>query len=113
MQKILDAYQLLLTNGKHDDPGTNAELKAWIVVRWKKGDASIPTTKQPLKDMKDSMTDRQPMFDLKELLVARKDFSSLEEAEEFVTQYHDDLEAEAEAGSSDEEEEEEIDIVGV
>ena len=59
------------------------------------------------------MTDRQPMFDLKELLVARKDFSSLEEAEEFVTQYHDDLEAKAEAGSSDDEEEEEIDIVGV
>ena len=53
------------------------------------------------------------MFELKELLVTRKHFSSLEAAEEFVTQYHDDLEAEAEAGSSDEEEEEEIYIVGV
>ena len=113
MQKILDVYQLLLTNGKHDDPGTNAEMKAWIGVRWKKGGASIPTTKQPLKDMKDSMTDLQPMFELKELLVTRKHFSSLEAADEFVTQYHDDLEAEAEAGSSDEEEEEEIYIVGV
>ena len=70
---------------------TNAGLKAWIGVRWKRGDASIPTTKQPLKDMKDSMTDRQPVFDLKDLLVARKHFSSLEEADEFVTQYHDDL----------------------
>ena len=113
LQKILDAYQLLLTAGRHDNPITNAELKAWIGVRWKKGDASIPTTKQPLKDMKDAMTDRVPMFELKELMVARKHFSSLEEAEEFVTQYHDDLEAESEAGSSDEEEDEEIDIVGV
>ena len=47
------------------------------------------------------------------MMVARKHFSSLEEAEEFVTQYEDELEAGSEAGSSDEEEDEEIDIVGV
>jgi len=113
LQKILDAHQLLLTAGKHDNPTTNAELKTWIGVRWKKGDASIPTKKQPLKDMKDIMADREPMFELKEMMVARKHFSSLEEAEEFVTQYEDELEAGSEAGSSDEEEDEEIDIVGV
>ena len=61
LQKILDAHQLLLTAGKHDNPTTNAELKTWIGVRWKKGDASIPTKKQPLKDMKDIMADREPM----------------------------------------------------
>ena len=74
----------------------------WCEVE--KGDASIPTTKQPLKDMKDSMTDRQPMFDLKDMLVARNNFSSLEETEEYVTQYHDDLVwklKQKRAGSSD------------
>ncbi|KAK1747104.1 hypothetical protein QTG54_002448 [Skeletonema marinoi] len=97
LQKILNAHETLLSNRPHGEPVTNPELKAWIGVRWKKGDKTIPSTKTPLLTMKNDMATRHAMSELKELLVARKHCSSDEEADEFLSQFYEDLEAQAEA----------------
>jgi hypothetical protein len=96
-----DAYEALLGNGNRGEPKTIHELKAWIGVRWKKGDKAIPSKKQDLVDMKNDMATRNAMTDLKELLLARE-LCSDEDVDDFLSQFYDDLEAEDDDGSSDE-----------